>query len=143
MNEINNEEDCGCNATDSEELNSQNVDSIKTKMLETENNLKQIMDSLEQVNFDVGSLSNMEKNLDMMTKFFYSGDFVKSMEKLLDKGGVNLPPEISEIIQNAESYKKEQTVRQPIGYVWIDDNGDQRFSTTEPDNVVSSAVYGD
>lgn len=129
----NSEEDCGCNSN-KEELQPDQFEYIRNKMAETSDNLQDMLNKFQGINLDSFSVSNMEKELEKVSSYLYSGDFIKSMENVLSK---NSAMEQSPVVDIPSKIKS------PIGYVWIDENGEQKFSPVKPDDIVSMPVYGE
>lgn len=157
-------EDCGCNTIETpDKIPHEDVDIIKEKMTDTKDTLEKMLSSVEGLNFDMSKFDNLENEIKRVSEFMYSGEFVKSFENLI-QGGQNgldnpifkdyfnkkqnlmgdyfghLTPEQKEILEKVTNTTPPK--KTPVGYVYLDENGDQKFSPTEPEGIVSSPVYG-
>ena len=163
-------EDCGCNSSSpSIEAPVEKIEDIKNKMAETKDTLSQMLDTVNGLNFDVSKFANFEEEVKKVSEYMYSGEFVNAIEKMLQNNAQISPthkdlyknysdakqnhfgtmfggfdPEQMEIFNKMSGMNKTETKpKTPIGYVYIDESGEQRFSPTKPEGISSSAVYGE
>lgn len=160
-------EDCGCDTGPTKKLEPEDIDFIKDKMSETKDKLESIMDTFKGFNFSTEKFDKMESEIEKISDFIQSGEFLGSLEKMFESG-------INKSSPNSEAYKEyfnkkqdymdrmvgginpahmdfmknmmnttEPKSKPPIGYVYIDENGEQRFSPTKPEGISSTAVYGE
>mgnify|MGYP006295828521 CR=1 FL=1 len=138
------EEDCGCSSEKNEEFNEKEFNKIKDSMETTRDNLNQMFDKMKDMNLDFSRFANLENQVNDISNYMKSGDFLKNMEKALEKANID-PEKISQLQKmNPQVYSPFKTkTKEPIGYVWIDENGEQKFSPAKPDDIVSMPVYGE
>ena len=113
-----------------------------------ENELKKITDFMHSGQFvdSIETILQRNANTSVMTSSLYQ-DFLNKKENTVGSvfGSPTFQPFASQeemkIIQDAmiKSSKPKTT----IGYVYIDDNGEQKFSPSEPEGITSTPVYGD
>jgi vacuolar-type H+-ATPase subunit I/STV1 len=138
------DDDCGCNSQSSQEHNEREFEKIKDSMESTRENLNSMFDKIKDMNLDFSRFSNLEKDVREMTQYMRSGDFLKSMEGVLEKANVDTSVLSKMNTINPQVYSPfKQKEKQPIGYVWIDESGEQKFSPEKPDDIVSMPVYGE
>lgn len=138
------DDDCGCSSQSNKEYNEKEFEKIKDSMESTRDNLNSMFDRIATMNLDFSRFSNLEKDVKEMTQYMRSGEFLKSMEGVLEKANVDTSvlSRMNSINPQVYSPFKEK-VKDPIGYVWIDENGEQKFSPVKPEDVVSMPVYGE
>lgn len=171
MSEVTDNDDCGCNG-DPIDTTPADVDKIKNTLNDTKLSLEKMLTTVEGMSFDVAKFDRIENELKKITDFMQSGEFVDSIELILQRNANSsvmtsslyqdfltkkenavgsifgsptmqslTTPEELRLIQN--SIMQANKTKTPIGYVYIDDNGEQKFSPTEPEGVTSTPVYGD
>lgn len=144
MSDNTEEEDCGCNSPLKKELDEKDIEKLKDSMEETKEKLNQAFETIGNFSMDFSKFEEMQENLNNLSKFLYSGEFIKTLETTLEKTKSkqeNISSTFkSRNMPNFDVPKKEKI---PIGYVWIDENGEQKFSVVKPDDVVAMAVYGE
>ena len=164
---IDDTEDCGCDSGPPKKIEANDIDFIKDKMSATKDQLETMMNSFKGFNFNTEKFDKMESEIEKISDFMQSGDFLSSLEKILESsinksspnteafkdyfdkkqqymdkmfGGID--PAHAETIKNMMNIN-QQKPKTPIGYVYIDESGEQRFSPTKPEGISSSAVYGE
>lgn len=140
------DDDCGCDSGPVE-LKPEDVDAIKSRMTGTKQTLEEMLSKIEGMNLDLSHFNNMEEEITKVSKYLYSGEFVKSVEKIVEMSK-NSSVAMAQPITNPLGFnfpfpENTSTKKEPIGYVWLDDNGEQKFSPIKPEDVVSMPVYGD
>lgn len=138
------EEDCGCNSQKNQEFNSNEFERIKSSMETTRDNLNQMFDRIKDMNLDFSRFTNLENQVNEMTNYMKSGEMLKTMEKALEKTNINpdVLAQMNKMTPQVYSPFKPK-VKDPIGYVWIDENGEQKFSPLKPEDIVAMPVYGE
>lgn len=148
----------GCGSTDSET----NFDDLSLKMEETKKMLEKMNQSVDGLSIDVDFFSSVENKLSEMGDYLKSGEFFESLK------GAMLTPEQNEMFkENMNSAQSARTMANwpsspafnmpnipnwpttnipapnkiPVGWVYVDENGQQQFSPTEPQGVTSTPVY--
>lgn len=165
-------EDCGCNSNPVE-ITPEQVDNIKDTLVSTKDTLEKMLSSVEGMHFDVSKFDNLESEIKKISNFMDSGEFVNSIEKMLQRnansapinalmyqdflnkkhssfsgvfGGGILDSLISspdEVVSLQQVIEKVNTPKTPIGYVYLDENGEQKFSLSEPEGITSTPVYSE
>jgi sialic acid synthase SpsE len=138
-------DDCGCNAQPNKEMNEKDFEKIKKNMESTRDSLNKMFDNIQNLNIDFSKFDNLEQEIKKANQFMYSGEFAKSMVDALKNA--NIDPEKMASFQNSmvppsSPFAKTET-RTPIGWIYVDENGEQRFSMEKPENITSMPVYGD
>lgn len=145
------DEDCGCSSEKNQEFNESEFERIKDSMESTRDSLNKMFDTIQNMNLDFTRFNSLEDEVQKMTKYMYSGEFAKTLETALQKNdGSSKLSEIrtptvpkmpnSPFMNNGFGAIKE---KEPIGYVWIDENGEQKFSPMKPEDIISMPVYGE
>jgi len=150
MKETNNiDDDCGCNSEKNKEFNETEFEKIKGTMESTRDTLNQMFDTLQGMNIDFSRFNNLESEVQKMTKYMYSGEFAKSLESALEKSNID-PAKLAEY----QSLRMSQSPfgnfsngikksKEPIGWVYIGEDGEQKFSPIKPEDVMAMPVYGE
>lgn len=162
---IDNTEDCGCDSQPKKEVTPEDIESIKDKMSQTKDTLETMMTSIKGLNVDLSRFDELENEIKKVSEYMYSGEFFSSLEKMIQSSGHNMAnsPFYKDFVEKKQSYfdtmfanassdeleelrkmglgKTKQ--KNPIGYVYVDENGEQKFSPIEPEGIVSTPVYGE
>ena len=149
------EEDCGCDSLDTDgSLKPEQIDSLKSKMGQTQQTLEQMLSTVQSLDIDLSKFSQMEDEINKISNYMQSGGFLNSLEKLVEKAQEN-DPRTSPGFQAAMDYRKKYLndvnipgfdfpkKKEPIGYVWVDEEGNQKFSVEKPTDVMAMPVYGE
>jgi len=160
-------EDCGCDSGNPKKIEPEDIDYIKDRMSETKEKLESMMDTFKGLNFNTEKFDKMESEIGKLSDYMHSGEFLSSLEKLFESGAnksiINpelvkeyfdkkqnymnnlfsgIDPSQMEILQSMTNTSQTKP-KTPIGYVFVDENGEQKFSPTKPEGIVSTPVYGD
>ena len=135
-----NEEDCGCSAQSNKEMNELEFENVKKNMESTRDSLNKMFDTIQNMNLDFSRFDNLEKEIKKTSNFMQSGEFAKTITDALK--GANIDPDKLAALQPNKMAAKTEA-REPIGWVYVDENGEQKFSIDKPENITSMPVYGD
>ena len=140
------DDDCGCTSKN-KEINEQDFENVKKSMESTRDSLNQMFDTIQNMSLDFSKFNSLENELKKVSDYIQSGDYAKSMVNEFMK---NSDMDMSQIMEfqrtklnNTPFNIPKQETRNPIGWVYVDENGDQKFSPIKPDDVVSLPVYAD
>lgn len=138
-----NTDDCGCDT--SVDLNTEDIDRIKTSMSETKSNLERMLSQIENLNVDFKQFDKLENQLNKVSNFFETGEYAKSMERIIEMAKTNMSSFNPSSVHNMVNpfANTNQGTKEPIGYVWLDENGEQKFSPAKPEDIISMPVYGE
>ena len=139
------DEDCGCDSVDKQKLKPEDIENIKQTMDKTKETLETMLENVQGLNVDLGQFNRFEEELHKVSSYMYSGEFVKSLETLLDKtkSVTRNTRDIPNYENKMTSFRQKKETKEPIGYVWVDEDGEQKFSPVKPDDIVSMPVYGE
>ena len=136
----------GCAGCNSEDVD---FEKFQKQMEETKSSLQTIVNKLNNIDFNIDHFDSLDKKINDLKKAIESEEFVDRLA-----GSANFPADLRKQMEDIKKEGrnslsdytdrlKEQPKRNPIGYVYIDENGEQKFSPTKPEGVTSTAVYGD
>lgn len=126
-----NESGCtGCGSSSTVELDEE---ALNVKMEETKKTIEQMVDSLNGFNINTEYFESLEKKLESVTSYLQSGDFLNSIKGAAENSRQKQEDLMSRMYGNSP--------KTPVGWVYVDENGQQQFSPTEPQGVTSTPVY--
>jgi hypothetical protein len=133
------DEDCGCDSKNTTGFNEDDIEKMKDSMASTKERLNDMFSTIENMNIDFSHFNKMEEEIQKISKYMYSGEFVKTMENALKRSNID-PSSLRPPTNPSFSKAKPKT---PIGWVYLDENGEQKFSPVEPEDVAAMPVYGE
>ena len=80
MSDNTEDEDCGCNSTMKQEISEKDIEKLKDSMESTKEKLNQAFETLGNFSMDFSKFEEMQENLNSLSKFLHSGEFIKSLE---------------------------------------------------------------
>lgn len=122
----------GCAGCGSSGSDSPDVENIKLKMEETQRSLQTMLSSMESFKVNSDPYSELDTHLNRITSILNTPNMQSTIEKAMELSLKSKALAMGETLT---------PVKTPVGWVYVDENGQQQFSPTEPEGVTSTPVY--
>ena len=136
----------GCGSSDKEI----DVESINERMEDTKRSLDEMVKTVNSFSVNTDYLSTLEEKLQNMTDYLQGGEFFNSMKDSMEMmqnmmptspTGVQMPVMPTMPTFNAPPVVPPASPKEPVAWIYIDENGTQQFSMTKPEGVTSTPLY--
>jgi len=135
----------GCGSSDKEI----DVESINERMEDTKRSLDEMVKTVNSFSVNTDYLSSLEEKLQTMTDYLQGGEFFNSMKdsmEMMHNMVPNAPTTQMPVMPtmptfNVPSDAYSSPTKEPVAWVYIDEDGNQQFSMTKPDGVTSTPLY--